>query len=207
MPSITAILFDADGVLQHASADLAARLASVLGLVPERVDDFVQDVFSAEEPALTGSQDFVNALRPVVEKWGAPGTAADVARCWCSIDVERPILEIISELRASGYVCALATNQQSYRAAHMDGPLGYDHVFDHSFYSCHLGFAKPDRRYFEAILESLRFAPSDILFLDDKERNVSAAAAAGLHAERFVHSRHPDAAAALRALLRGFSVS
>ena len=108
--SIRAILFDADGVIQHATADPELRLRTLLGFVPE------------------------------------------------SIHYE-------------------------------------------------LGVRKPDPRYFEAIVETLPFAPQDMLFIDDNEPNVKSARTLGLSAAHFVHDRSPAALPALEELLESFSVS
>jgi putative hydrolase of the HAD superfamily len=202
--AIRAILFDADGVIQHATADLETRLEDALGFVPKPIDGFLRDVFQAETPALIGEKDFTETLAPVVEKWGATGSAATLAACWCSIEVDHMVLELISRLRRAGHVCALATNQQRQRATHMDTVLGYRSKFDHSFYSWELGLAKPDARYFHAVMRRLQLEPGQVLFIDDREANVAAAAALGLHTVHFVHDRTPAAASNLEQLLGRF---
>jgi len=204
---IAAILFDADGVLQHATTDLEARLEGALGFVPEPLDDFTRQVFAAERPALIGEGDFLEALDAVLDAWGTRGRAEALLRAWWhSVDVDREVIALVGQLRAAGYRCALATNQQRHRAEHMRGPLGYDRVFDHSFYSCDLGVAKPDTRYFEAITRTLKLEPERLLFLDDHEHNVDGARETGLHAARFVHGRRPEAAGELRQLLQDFAI-
>jgi putative hydrolase of the HAD superfamily len=204
---IRAILFDADGVLQHATDDLEARLARVLRSIPHPLEEFVQDVFRAEGPALTGEADFVEQLGPVVKRCGADGTAAELARCWSSIAPDDAILCFIAELRSRGFHCALATNQQAYRAKHMSNTLGYAQMFDRTFYSWEIGAQKPDRRYFEAIVSALPFSAEQMLFLDDRETNVEAARAVGINAAQFIHPRSAEALALLKDVLRSFGVS
>ena len=205
MTSIRAVLFDADGVIQHPTGDIVERLEAVLGFLPDPLDDFIRDVMTAEIPALTGEQDFLSAVAPVLARWSCDATVPFIA-CWSAIAVDTDILELIGRLRRSGYLCVLATNQQCYRAKHMAETLGYDDVFDHSFYSHDLGFAKPDERYFESIVDALPHAASEMLFIDDRAQNVEAARATGLSAARFVNPRRPGAASDLLALLEEFSV-
>lgn len=207
MTRISALLFDADGVLQHATADREARIRAVFGFVPDDLDELSRDVFAAERPTLTGEGDFVEAMVPVVAKWGAPGTASEFAKCWQSIEVDGEILALIARLQQAGYLCALATNQQSYRATHMAKTLGYDTFFDRSFYSCELGFAKPDPQYFDAIVDCLSYEPTELLFVDDSAQNVEGAKAAGLNAVQFVHPRSPQAVSNLVDVLNRFSVN
>jgi putative hydrolase of the HAD superfamily len=203
---IRAILFDADGVLQHPSDDLEARLQSALGFVPEPLADFLAEVFEAEGSALAGQVDFVAELDPVLEKWGAQGLGEKLAACWSSIAADEAIFALIARLRRAGYVCALTTNQQRHRAAHMANVLGYGQKFDHSFYSCELGYAKPDASYFRAVMRALPFEPQELLFIDDRRDNVSTAAALGINAVRFVHDKSALAVTALERVLARFGV-
>jgi len=206
--SIRAVLFDADGVIQNASRpDLPMGLKRIFGFVPDPLDAFLQDVFDAELPALVGQAELVQTLEPVVSKWGAAGTAAALAEAWWrTIDADPAVLALIARLRQQGILCALATNQHRFRADYMRATFAYDSVFDHSFYSYQLGYAKPDVRYFQTILASLPFAPAQVLFIDDLETNVEAARTVGIEAAQFVHPQSPAAASALRALLETFSV-
>lgn len=204
--AIRAILFDADGVVQHATDDLLPRLEAVMGFVPKDLEAFFADVFDAEAPALIGTADFAERLIPVVGRWGAPGTAQHLAKAWCSIQPDLAVLSVISNLRASGLFCGLATNQQSYRAQHMDDVLGYSSQFDRTFYSCRLGVCKPNEAFFTAMLDQLPFRPAQVLFVDDREENVVSARAAGLTAVQFVTRHHSDTAHGLRSLLEDFTI-
>lgn len=205
-PVIRAILFDADGVLQHPTDDLERRLESALGFVPDPLTEFLAEVFDAEGQALAGQVDFVARLEPVLVKWHAQGAGGRLAICWSSIAADEAILTLISRLRRAGYICALTTNQQRYRAAHMASVLGYGQKFDHSFYSCELGYAKPSADYFRAVMRALPFEPQELLFIDDREANVSSAAALGINAVHFVHDQSRAAVTALERVLARFGV-
>jgi putative hydrolase of the HAD superfamily len=206
--TLAAILFDADGVIQHSrTEDLSALLERSLGFVPAELEAFVSEVVEAERPALAGQADFAEVLEPLLAKWGAPGRARAFAAEWaCSIEADAEVLALVGKLRRQGILCALATNQQSYRAKYMRHTLGYDDVFERSFYSHELGFMKPDVRYFEAIVASLPFPPEQVLFIDDLAKNVASALSVGLRAEQFVHPRTPDGIVQLKQLLERYSV-
>lgn len=206
--SIRAVLFDADGVLQHGNGgDLTRRIQRAFGFVPDPLDPFIDDVLDAERPALAGRGELVARLEPVVRKWGAPGKERALAAAWWHcIEPDAGVFSLIAELRREGLLCALATNQQRFRADYMRGPLGYDARFDRSFYSCEMGSVKPEPRYFETIVAQLSLPAEELLFIDDLEPNVMAARGVGLQAAQFVNPRTPEAVAELRALLAGFSV-
>jgi putative hydrolase of the HAD superfamily len=57
--------------------------------------------------------------------------------------------------------------------------------FDALTFSCDLGVCKPDLEIYHDCLKKLNAEPSDALFLDDREPNVRAAEALGLHAVLF----------------------
>ena len=203
---IRAILFDADGVIQSHGAEFDARLRAALGASSESLEKFVHEASAAELLTLTGEREFAEVLEPLLESWSAARPAAEVAACWFAIDADPKILELIARLRQAGYFCALATNQHRERGEYMARELRYDRLFDRSFYSYELGQKKPDEAYFHAVLAALPFSAEDVLFLDDHEANVAAAASCGLLAAQFVHDRTAQAGSALASLLQRCSV-
>jgi putative hydrolase of the HAD superfamily len=64
--------------------------------------------------------------------------------------------------------------------------------FDVRVFSCEVGVCKPAPKIYKDCLNQLGAAPSDVLFLDDRESNVRAAQALGMHALLFAN---PPAAA------------
>ena len=211
MQPVRVVLFDADGVIQqfpHSSGiGLRAHVERILGFVPDELDTFTREVFEAERSALAGHADFAETLLPVLAKWGAHGIAdAFAAEWWCPIEPDQSILYLVGQLRRQGMVCALATNQQRYRARYMEEALSYRNVFDRSFYSYQLGLMKPELEFFKAIVAALECVPEVALFIDDSEENVAAARRVGLQAEQFVHPRTDHARASMIALLKRFSI-
>jgi epoxide hydrolase-like predicted phosphatase len=61
----------------------------------------------------------------------------------------------------------------------------FSEITDCIIYSHEVGAAKPEQRIYAITCESLGSRPEEIVFLDDVERNVAAAAAYGLRAIRF----------------------
>jgi putative hydrolase of the HAD superfamily len=181
-----AVLFDADGVVQHPGVGRVEAFELVLG--PGRaahVQAFLQDIFVAEKSAYTSPYGFNTVLEDVLQKWECRGGVDDFLRAWRMIEVRKDLVDLIRTLRRSGIRCYLASNQESNRAAHMSAKLSYCDLFDREFYSCNVGFAKPDCAYFLHIVEALGLQGKDVLFIDDHEVNVVAAREAGLHAVTF----------------------
>ena len=81
---IQSVLFDADGVLQKPGDLRGSAWAKVLGRT-DGLDEFLDDVFEAELPALGGECDFAEAFSKVLSRWKCPGTIADALAAWTMI--------------------------------------------------------------------------------------------------------------------------
>src|SRR5688572_19810038 len=100
---VEAILFDADGVVQHAAAGRREAFAELLG--PGRtsdVDAFLEDLFAAEKSALIGTDGFTASLEGILGKWQCRGSVADLLLAWTMIEVYADIRDTILVLRRSG---------------------------------------------------------------------------------------------------------
>lgn len=204
---IRALLFDADEVLQYPDPNRNADLVRILGFMPEPIAEFVAEVHAAEDTTLTGLLDFLDVLPRVLSRWGVSDKAGEVREWLNAINVDHGILELVSQLRLRGYQCALATNQQSHRAKFMADQLRYRTLFERCFFSCEMGLAKPDPRYFQAILKELQAEADDVVFIDDKPSNVRAATSLGIHGICFANSRDGRAQSDLRNLFAQFGIS
>ncbi len=179
---IHAVLFDADGVLQQPAAGWRDKVAELCG-DPDHAETFVEEVFTVERPCFRGRADFGRALDAVLRRWNSRFSVDQALQVWTLIEPDSGMLEVVDRLRGQGLTVGLATNQQAYRADFMTFRLGYAELFDHLFYSCDIGYAKPSDEYFQAVLERLAAPVQEVLFLDDHEANVQAARQLGLQAE------------------------
>jgi putative hydrolase of the HAD superfamily len=201
-PTIDAVLFDADGVLQRPTVDWRAALATFVG-PSGSTEDFVLDLMKAEGPSLVGKGDFREALVEVLGRWGSSTPADEVLDLWRQFEAEPEVVTLIQHLRTAGIRCHLATNQQAYRRTIMRDERHYGDWFDQTFYSCDLGVAKPDPEYFRTILDAIDRPASSVLFIDDNEANIAGAKSIGLHAELYDLETGVDV---LRELLRRYSL-
>lgn len=182
-PEVLAVLWDADGVLQHMAGSWQDLLDAAGG------DGFAEAVFAAELPALTGEVSMRACLEQVVRHWHADTTANELLQMWESFEVDEEALAVVAATRAAGVRCYLATNQQDHRTDLMRRVHGYDVWFDGSFYSSEMGVAKPSPAYFEQALAAVAadvgdpdLDPGRVAFLDDSAPNVESARALGIRA-------------------------
>lgn len=198
-----AVLFDADGVLQHPPDHWQTRLAALAG-ASLRAQDFLAEVFAAEKPCLISHDDFRASLAQVLQRWHSPSSVDEALTIWLNVQVDHDALAVVDDLRARKVACYLTTNQHALRARHMSTALGYSKRFEREFYSCDVGHAKPSAAYFRAVLDAIVLPPSRVLFIDDHPENVEGAQALGMQASVF----DPSAGAAmLRTCIQSFGLT
>ncbi len=181
---MTTILFDADGVLQRSALQWVSAFGDLLP-DDEDADQFMSSFLQIERGYLVNDGDLRTALRPVLRAFGIEDSIDEIFEITCRIDVVEDAMSLIGELRRQGFRCGLASNQSPIRARYMSTQLQFAEQFDVEFYSCHLGVMKPNTSYFEAILERLGEPADSVLFIDDKQENVTAALACGLRSCRY----------------------
>ena len=186
--NLRAVLFDADGVLQHMVAEWRDELGERSGEDGADQTRLLDDIARAERPTMTGEVDLPQSLTQVLEEHDTDLEVDEILEAWHDLEVDEDVLDGVRALAGRGLIRALTTNQSEQRAAWMQTNLPYDDLFDAHFYSCEMGVAKPDPAYFQHVLDTLGVAPEEALFLDDTAVNVESAAALGLHAELFARN-------------------
>ncbi|MGA9746785.1 MAG: HAD-IA family hydrolase [Nocardioides sp.] len=181
--SVRAVLWDADGVLQHLPAGWEATMRPAVGHLLDDVAGFLAAAFAAERTCLTGDTRWVEVLPRLLAEWGIPEAYDDAMQVWLTIEPVEASRALVRAVRSSGVPCYLATNQDEHRGRFMQRELGYAELLDGAFYSYDLRVAKPDPAYFRAVLEHLDLAPETVLFVDDNVANVDSARGVGLRAE------------------------
>jgi putative hydrolase of the HAD superfamily len=88
-------------------------------------------------------------------------------------------------LRAAGMKTALLSNMHHDMIAYLRENFDWMDQFDFITFSAEVRLIKPDAAIYEHTLRGLGVAPSETLFVDDREINVRAAREMGLHAVRF----------------------
>jgi putative hydrolase of the HAD superfamily len=183
--SLRAVLFDADGVLQHMRVEWRETIGEQSGEDGHDAERLLNAIAHAEKPTMTGEVDLAHSLTRVIDDHDADLEAEDVIDAWHQIETDPGMLEGVRSLAGRGLILALTTNQSPPRARWMRANLPYGELFDAHFYSCELGLAKPDPAYFTHVLDTLGLEPQQALFMDDTRENVEAAAALGIRAELF----------------------
>jgi putative hydrolase of the HAD superfamily len=102
------------------------------------------------------------------------------------------MLDLLADARQKRMRLSLLSNAPHELADRISGHPAF-RMFDHLLFSARLGLSKPDPAIFNAALTRLAVAAGEVIFVDDRAENLSAAAGVGL---RTFHYSSVDALAA-----------
>ncbi len=178
---VEVLLWDCDGVLQHGRFDWRSRLDGAVR------PGFARRVFEAELPALRGERPLREVLEELLrleqeQSDHVPISVEDLLSIWEQFDLDPEAIAVLTAVRDLGVPCMLATNQQDHRVQHMREVRGYDDLVDGSYYSSEIGAMKPDRIFFERVLDDLGLSGDRVGFVDDVPANVESARSVGIRA-------------------------
>ncbi len=146
--------------------------------------------------AVTGQWTRAQWLDSIAEATGAPREALTE---WDSYRgfINQEVLAFVREVRAGGKPVGLASNATDDFREDL-ALFGLADEFDAVFASAELGVCKPSREFFATACEALGVPAKECFFVDDSERNVLGARAAGLAATRWTG---PEVLPYLRAIM------
>jgi putative hydrolase of the HAD superfamily len=177
-----ALLIDFDGVLRHYDRPLSEQIEERHGL-PRGAFLEAGLEWARYVPAVTGVWTRAQWLDAIAEATGAPREAVlewDAYRGY----IDHEVLAFVREVRAAGCPVGLATNATSDLRDDLSR-FDLEHEFDAVISSAEVGHHKPSKEFFAAACAAIGTKEQWVLFVDDTERNVSGARAAGLSALRF----------------------
>lgn len=183
---IKAIIFDTDGMVTSGEL-LSARLAKEYGISIETTSSFFNGTF---KQCILGKCDLKKELGKHVKEWGWKKSIDELVDYWLksSSEVDKQLVNEIEFLKRKGIKCFLGTNQENYRTDYLLNEMGFTKIFDKVFSSAHLGYKKPQREFFDKMMEQLpNIGKDEILFWDDTKENVAAAKEFGFHTELYTN--------------------
>ncbi|MEV0372917.1 HAD family phosphatase [Streptomyces sp. NPDC050636] len=107
---------------------------------------------------------------------------ADIAS-WSAVD--ETMVALVEDLAAAGRRIALLSNIPEELAAHYEEHHPWLRHFPIRAFSCRIGHAKPGSDAYRWCQNALHTEPDRILFVDDRQDNIRAAEATGMHGHLF----------------------
>lgn len=184
--TIGTVVFDLGGVVCHFLPQRRiTALAAASGLAPALVEEHLygSGLIDAADRGEVSRDELADIIRA---RLGVTGTAAGLGELWTmSFEPDRAVLAVVSRLRGAVRLAVLTNNDALLARALPERFPDIAAAFDQLFFSAELGVRKPEARAYLLALGLLGSEPQRTLFIDDSERNVAGARAAGLAAVRF----------------------
>jgi putative hydrolase of the HAD superfamily len=177
-----AILFDADGVIIN-SEMFSLQYQKEFDVSNNEMLPFFNNEF---QECIKGKLDLKEIIKPWLEKWKWDKSVDEFLLFWFKSEhkIDNRIIELIRKLKEKNIKCYLATNQEKYRTEYMRNDMKFKEYFDDIFSSAEIGHKKPDKEFFDFILNQLKnkynINSDKILFVDDSRENIEAAEHLGI---------------------------
>lgn len=167
------VLFDTDGVIVHSDM-WSNEYSRRSGIPPEIMKPFFCNIFG---DCITGKSDLKEVINPYLSNWNWTGSVEEYLEEWFRYEnrVDRELIRRIQELRKAWIECHVATNQEKYRLEYLRNTMGFSNDFDSVFCSSELGYKKPQKEFYERVLQTLNTNADEVLYFDDAEENIESA--------------------------------
>ena len=104
------------------------------------------------------------------------------------LDVPEERLETLVDAKQNYNTFLLSNTNEPHIAVfeydlyHVHGVKNFEDYFDKVYYSCRVGMRKPDKEFFELVLNENKLIPAETVFIDDSIQHVQGAGACGINA-------------------------
>lgn len=179
---IKMILFDMDNTINNWKASMYYKLVA-----KESGDDF-EVVHRFVGPHLdrldASSITLAQFEKTVSKRFRVPMSRISYPGCYKgNVRVRQKMIRLIKELKRK-YIIALITNSERSRYPHTAKTMDLG-LFDYRFVSGYTHLIKPHRAAYERVIKKTGMGPGEILFIDDKIKNVIAARKVGVQSIHF----------------------
>jgi len=178
---IKVILFDMGGVLiKTTDRQSRTKLASQFNMTYEQMDELVYGTESAKKATL-GEISETDHFQFVLDMLGVPeyGIERFQQEFWGGDTLDEELIKFISEQNGK-FRFGMLSNAMSNIRKWLNQKYGFLHLFDITFFSAELGMAKPDPKFYLAILNEFMVNANEVIFIDDFIENIEAAKELGL---------------------------
>lgn len=175
--SIKCVLFDVDGVIVI-SEKFSLQYCRDYNILIDEMLPFFNGDFSY---CTVWKADLKYIIKPWITKWNFKWNVDNFLEYWfnSSRKIDNRMIKFIDELKLSWIKSFITTNQEKYRTEYMKNEMKFDKIFDYVFSSAYIWFKKPEKEYFDFVLDKIKkdysINPEEILLIDDSQKNVDIA--------------------------------
>ncbi|MBO5500142.1 MAG: HAD family phosphatase [Bacteroidales bacterium] len=184
-----ALIFDMGGVLVDLDIEDCKR-AFKEDLGYYRIDEIIdpchqKGIYGDLEEGLISPEEFRNAVLDE-SRQGALPEDVDKAMWHILVGIEPYKADLLKRLSESYELYMLSNNNgiclPRSREIFADAGVPLDDIFRKCYFSFEMKALKPSEAFYKAVMEDIGLAKEDMLFIDDSQKNVDGALAAGLPA-------------------------
>jgi putative hydrolase of the HAD superfamily len=130
----------------------------------------------------------------IARRTGYPRAAIDslIGAIGAHLEPMPDSVALIARVRAAGHALGLLSNMPRPYADHLEAAHECFGWFDHRAWSGRLGLVKPDRAFFDHLLEQIAVAPAHAVFIDDSIGHVEAARRYGWRGVHFQNAAQAE---------------
>lgn len=182
MSSIRAICFDLDGVYftPHGKQSFHKALSQEFGADPAIVDEIMYRSHAM--------RDFVTRKILPAAFWEyvrsqTTITASDeelVARWVRDYEIDPDVQKAVQSAKQQGFITCVCTNNNAARLPALEAKFGFYSDFDVVVSSHEVGYVKPHKEIFEALLEKTDVRPGELVYSDDNPDRLQGAKDLGI---------------------------
>ena len=183
MQTISNIIFDIGGVVVFQGKTDFSAFDSEFNLPPTTVASIVRSCFEnkAVNKDFNEKEYFKKNFQHILT-WDKYQEI--LKRIFVMERLNEPLVEWIRDRKEKYRFFALTNNTTALKGI-LEKKFRISDLFDYTFNSAEIGFAKPDLRVFSHILREINTIPEHCLFIDDREENTVAAQNFGFRAITF----------------------
>lgn len=185
---VKAVVFDYGGVVSELDKTVIIQFLSDSFRISSNV---VKEVLDKRRDYTSQGGDEQQFWNKVAQSTGVE-LPPDWSKYWCETRLKAikeiaGVNDVVRALRHAGYKTAMLSNVTQEQAYYVRQRGCYDD-FQPLLLSYEIGVEKPNTKAFAILLDRLKLAPDEILFIDDSKENVDAAKELGFDSIQFVNA-------------------
>lgn len=95
--------------------------------------------------------------------------------------LRKEMVDLLKQFRATGFRIIIFSGNMRERVAYLESKYKFSQYFDEAIYSFDHGCNKPERKFFQILVDRLGCLPEESLLVDDREENLAIAREFGIN--------------------------